>query len=112
MQGYVGTRKCENRNFRAGEYVIYTYEKRNRQQQIPVHNKRPSPRHDIQVVLVSLDFFTTTCLSLLTSLEGSSHLFSPKRNTRCLDTSVVPSFSTTFFTSDVTDATAAPFTPF
>lgn len=86
------------------------------QQQLPVQSRRPSPRQERHFVRASLVLITPTFLSLPTSLEGSSHRFSPRRNTRCWDTStsVSPSSFTTFCcvsNISVTEVTAVPLVP-
>lgn len=78
---------------------------------IPVHIKRPSPRHWRHFVVISL-FLLLSTPSLATSLDGSSHRFSPRRKTPRWETSVSLSFFTSFcWTSEfsATEATAAPF---
>lgn len=80
---------------------------------IPVHNKRPSPRHWRHFVVAFL-FLLLSTRSLAISLDGSSHRFSPRRKTRRSETSVPISLFTTFcWTSEisVTEGTAAPFSP-
>lgn len=83
---------------------------------VPMHIKRPSPRHERHLVPLLL----ITCLMLFcTNLEGSSHRFSPSRKTRCSETSTpellaLLSFTTVFSISAATwatEETAAPFTP-
>lgn len=82
---------------------------------LPMHNKRPSPRQDVHLVIAfSLAFLAVVLLLPLVSLEGSSHRFSPRRKTLCRlkSTSValssVPTVSWTPFIS-LTEATGAPF---
>ena len=80
---------------------------------VPMHIKRPSPRHERHLVPLLL----ITCL-FCTNLDGSSHRFSPSRKTRCSETSTLEllallSFTTVFSISAATwatEATAAPFT--
>lgn len=81
---------------------------------LPMHNKRPSPRQDVHLVIAfSLVFLAVVLLLPPVSLEGSSHRFSPRRNTLCRvkSTSVapssVPTVSWTSFISLI-EATGAP----
>lgn len=56
---------------------------------VPVHIRRPSPRQVRHFVVASF-------VLIFPSLEGSSHRFSPRRKTRCSNTStfVTPSLTT------------------
>ena len=89
-----------------------------RQNNVPMHNKRPSPRQEGHFVMVlPLPILVSGCLFLPASLEGSSHRFSPRRKTRCSDMliPVTPSSPTTVsLTSEISviEAVAAPFAPF
>lgn len=77
--------------------------------------RRPSPRQEMQV-LVDATVPVLAVFLLCVSLVGSSHLFSPRRNTLCSETptpetpfSATPVLRTSAI--PVTAGTAAPFVP-
>ena len=77
--------------------------------------RRPSPRQEMHV-LVDAVVPVLTGFLFCVSLAGSSHLFSPRRNTLCSETPTPKtpfSVTTVFWTSaiPVTAGTAAPFVP-
>jgi hypothetical protein len=78
---------------------------------VPKHMRRPSPLQEMHV-LVDVAVLVLTGFLFDVSLDGSSHLFSPRRNTLCSETSTpeTPFFATRVCLTSAIPVTA-PFVP-